>query len=50
MTDPYPDAPEPEDEAPDDEYRCPHCQLLFAGLDAGYEFGAHEIEHLGDGD
>lgn len=48
MTDLYPDAPVAEDEAPDDEYACPHhpCTLVFTGPDAGHDLGSHEVEHI----
>lgn len=46
MTDLYPDAPTEEAEAPEDEYACPHCPLVFTGPDAGNDLGSHEVEHI----
>lgn len=46
MADLYADAPGTDDEAPEEQYPCPHCPLVFSGPDAWYEYGAHEIEHL----
>jgi hypothetical protein len=43
----HPDAPEiDEDEAPEEQYACPYCPMVFAGPDAGYELGGHELEHI----
>lgn len=43
----HPDAPEAdEDEAPEEEYSCPYCPMVFYGADAEYLLGGHEVEHI----
>lgn len=41
-----PDAPAAEAEAPEEEFTCSHCPIVFTGPDAWYELGAHEGEHI----